>query len=50
MNSLERRYLQTISYAKVQFNGNAAGRTELSKTQRLIGLLRAVLRVTTYSL
>jgi len=31
-NSLEGRYLQTISYAKVQLNEGAADRTKLGKT------------------
>jgi len=43
-------YLQTVSYAKVQLNDKAVGHTELGTTERMIGLLCAVIQVTSYNL
>ena len=48
-NDLEGRHLQSI-ILKVPFNDKAGGLTKLGKTQRMFGLLCAVLKVTGYSL
>jgi hypothetical protein len=44
-NSLEGRYLQTVSYTKAWLNKIFVGRTVLDKTRRIICLLIAVLNV-----
>jgi hypothetical protein len=44
LNYLEGHYLRTLSYLKE----NVAGSTNLSKTQRMISLLFAVLRVMSF--
>ena len=48
-NSLEGRYLQTVSYTKARLNNKPVGSTVLDKTQRNIGLVIAVLKVMSYS-
>jgi len=50
LNSLEHCYLQIIRYPKRTVNDLVVGLTKLSKTQRNIGLLCAVLKVMSYSL
>jgi hypothetical protein len=50
LNSLEGRYLQTVSYKTARLNKKLVGRTVLDKTQRIIGLLIAVLKVMSYNL
>jgi len=44
-NSLEGRYLQTVSYTKIRLNEKLVGRKVLDKTRRNIGLMTAVLNV-----
>jgi selenocysteine-specific translation elongation factor len=50
LNSLERHYLQTIRYALVRLNDKAVGLIDSLKHKRNIDLMRAVLKVISYSL
>jgi len=49
LHHLEGHYLHTVSDAKIRWNGKVVDRTKLGKTQQVIGLLCAVLKVMRYS-
>jgi hypothetical protein len=50
LNSLEGRYLQTVSYTKARLDNKLVGHTVLDKTQGNIGWLTTVLKVMSYNM